>query len=119
MRVHELAKEISGEIGRQLSSTELLTILNKKKEGLKPQSSVTDELIAYAKNIYKATSSPEQSQAKSAEKKSDVNSVRKQSEEKSVHNQSESKPVQKQSEAKPEQKKDNKKAESKPVEKKP
>ena len=58
MRVHELAKEISAKIGRQLSSTELLTILNKKKEGLRPQSNVSDDLIEYAKNVYKVSDSP-------------------------------------------------------------
>ncbi len=60
MRVHELAKEISAKIGRQLSSTELLTILNKKKEGLRPQSNVSDDLIEYANNVYKVSGSPKQ-----------------------------------------------------------
>lgn len=52
MRVHELAKQLSGELGKTIASSELLVYLNKKKEGMKPQSSVSDELIQYIRDIY-------------------------------------------------------------------
>ena len=47
MRVHELAKQLSGELGKQITSSELLVKLNKKKEGLRPTSNVSDDLIQY------------------------------------------------------------------------
>ena len=47
MRVHELAKQLSSELGKSIASSELLVYLNKKKEGMKPQSSISDELISY------------------------------------------------------------------------
>ncbi len=52
MRVHELAKQLSGELGKTIASSELLVYLNKKKEGMKPQSSVSDDLIQYIRDIY-------------------------------------------------------------------
>ncbi|MBE5943885.1 MAG: translation initiation factor IF-2 [Lachnospiraceae bacterium] len=52
MRVHELAKELSTELGKTIPSSELLVKLAKKKEGLKPQSSIDDDLIKYIKDIY-------------------------------------------------------------------
>lgn len=52
MRVHELAKQLSGELGRPIASSELLVKLAKKKEGLKPQSSISDDLIQYIRDIY-------------------------------------------------------------------
>ena len=52
MRVHELAKQLSGELGKPIASSELLVKLAKKKEGLKPQSSISDDLIQYIRDIY-------------------------------------------------------------------
>lgn len=52
MRVHELAKQLSSELGKSIASSELLVYLNKKKEGMKPQSSISDELISYIRDIY-------------------------------------------------------------------
>ncbi|MDD6327578.1 MAG: translation initiation factor IF-2 [Lachnospiraceae bacterium] len=52
MRVHELAKQLSSELGKTIASSELLVYLNKKKEGMKPQSSISDELIAFIRDIY-------------------------------------------------------------------
>ncbi len=52
MRVHELAKQLSGELGRPIASSELLVKLAKKKEGLKPQSSISEDLMQYIRDIY-------------------------------------------------------------------
>ena len=52
MRVHELAKELSNELGKTIASSELIVKLSKKKEGLKPQSSISEDLIQYIKDIY-------------------------------------------------------------------
>lgn len=52
MRVHELAKQLSSELGKPIASSELLVKLAKKKEGLKPQSSISDDLIQYIRDIY-------------------------------------------------------------------
>ena len=98
MRVHELAKQLSTELGKTIPSSELLVKLSKKKEGLKPQSSISEDLIQYIKEIY----IKEKPAAPKAEKK--------------VEKKVESKPVKKapvKEEAKTE-KKPEKKAESKP-----
>ena len=58
MRVHELAKQLSNELGKTIPSSELLVKLNKKKEGLKAQSSISDDLIQYIRDIYVKTSKP-------------------------------------------------------------
>ncbi|MDE6025366.1 MAG: translation initiation factor IF-2 [Lachnospiraceae bacterium] len=60
MRVHELAKQLSSELNKTIASSELLVKLAKKKEGLKPQSSISEDLIQYLRDIYvkEAASSP-------------------------------------------------------------
>ncbi len=71
MRVHELAKELSNELGKTIPSSELLVKLAKKKEGLKPQSSISDDLIQYIKDIYlkdTAKAAPKKEEAKPAKK---------------------------------------------------
>ncbi len=71
MRVHELAKELSNELGKTIPSSELLVKLAKKKEGLKPQSSISDDLIQYIKDIYlkdTAKAAPKKVEAKPAKK---------------------------------------------------
>ncbi|MBR1815456.1 MAG: translation initiation factor IF-2 [Lachnospiraceae bacterium] len=52
MRVHELAKQLSSELDKQITSSELLVKLNKKKEGLRPQSNVSEDLIEYIRGLY-------------------------------------------------------------------
>ena len=52
MRVHELAKQLSSELGKTIASSELLVMLSKKKEGLKPQSSIDEDLIQYVRGKY-------------------------------------------------------------------
>ena len=49
MRVHEYAKELSTETGKTITSSQVLTILSKKKEGLKATSTIDDELMAYVR----------------------------------------------------------------------
>ena len=51
MRVHELAKQLSNELGKTIASSEILVKLSKKKEGLKPQSSISEDLIQYIREI--------------------------------------------------------------------
>ena len=58
MRVHELAKQLSIELGKTIASSELLVKLNKKKEGLKPQSNISEDLIQYIREIYGKESTP-------------------------------------------------------------
>ncbi len=58
MRVHELAKQLSNELGKTIPSSELLVKLNKKKEGLKAQSSISDDLIQYIRDFYVKGSKP-------------------------------------------------------------
>ncbi len=52
MRVRELAKELSAELGREVKSSELLVHLNKKNEALVAASNVSDELITYIRGIF-------------------------------------------------------------------
>lgn len=52
MRVHELAKQLSSELGKTIASSEILIKLAKKTEGLKPQSNISEELIQYVRDIY-------------------------------------------------------------------
>ncbi len=58
MRVHELAKQLSNELGKTIASSELLAKLSKKKEGLKPQSSISEDLIQYIRDFYVKDSKP-------------------------------------------------------------
>ena len=72
MRVHELAKQLSNELGKTIPSSELLVKLNKKKEGLKAQSSISDDLIQYIRDIYVKSAkpaAPEKKETKAAPKK--------------------------------------------------
>ena len=52
MRVHEFAKELSKETGKIISSSQVLVILSKKKEGMKATSTIDDDLMAYVRAKY-------------------------------------------------------------------
>ena len=52
MRVHEFAKVLSTETGKVITSSQLLVILSKKKEGMRASSTIDDELMAYARAKY-------------------------------------------------------------------
>lgn len=95
MRVHELAKELSNELGKTIASSELIVKLSKKKEGLKPQSSISEDLIQYIKDIY--LKSAVKKESAKAEKKEEI-SDSKRTEKKPVKkadNSDEKKPVKK------------------------
>lgn len=64
MRVHELAKQLSSELGKQITSSELLVKLNKKKEGLRPTSNVSDDLIQYVRGLYIKSATPSKAKIK-------------------------------------------------------
>ena len=40
MRVHEFAKQLTAELGKEVKSSQIIDILSGKKEGLKAQSSI-------------------------------------------------------------------------------
>ena len=52
MRVHEFAKQLSTETGKMITSSQLLVILSKKKEGMKASSTIDEDLMAYARAKY-------------------------------------------------------------------
>ena len=118
MRVHELAKELSNELGKTIASSELIVKLSKKKEGLKPQSSISEDLIQYIKDIY--LKSAVKKESAKVEKKEEI-SDSKRTEKKPVKkadNSDEKKPAKKidnSTEKKPAKKIDN--SEKKPVKK--
>lgn len=77
MRVHELAKQLSAELGRTIASSELLVKLEKKKEGLKPQSNISEDLIAYLRDVYLKNNSPKKEEAKKEEPKKEEKAAKK------------------------------------------
>ena len=46
MRVHEFAKQLTAELGKEVKSSQIIDILSGKKEGLKAQSSIDDAICA-------------------------------------------------------------------------
>lgn len=49
MRVHEFAKQLTTELGKEIKSSRIIEILSSKKEGLKAQSSIDDAMIQYVR----------------------------------------------------------------------
>ena len=45
MRVHEFAKQLTAELGKEVKSSQIIDILSGKKEGLKAQSSIDDAMM--------------------------------------------------------------------------
>ena len=85
MRVHELAKQLSAELGKTIASSDILVKLSKKKEGLKPQSSIPEELIQYIRNQYikdSAKEEPKKEEPKKEAKKVEPKKASKKPEEK-------------------------------------
>lgn len=76
MRVHELAKQLSSELNKTIVSSELLVYLNKKKEGMKPQSSVSEDLVQYIRDIYIKDNKEKKQAAPVSEKKKQTASVK-------------------------------------------
>ncbi len=50
MRVYEFAKELSAETGKTISSSDVLLIANKKKEGLKASSGIDDDIMKFVRD---------------------------------------------------------------------
>ena len=69
MRIHEFAKLLSEETGREIQSSDLLDILIKKKPDLKPQSSIDEDMMNFLR--MKFTGRPAVKVAEGAEKKSE------------------------------------------------
>ncbi len=49
MRVYEFAKELSAETGKTISSSDVLLIVSKKKDGLKASSGIDDDLMNFVR----------------------------------------------------------------------
>ncbi|MCI6241636.1 MAG: translation initiation factor IF-2 [Clostridium sp.] len=49
MRVHEFAKQLTAELGKEVKSSHIIDILISKKEGLKAQSSIDDSMMAFVR----------------------------------------------------------------------
>ena len=47
MRVHEFAKQLTAELGKEVKSSQIIDILSGKKEGLKAQSSIDDAMMKF------------------------------------------------------------------------
>ena len=49
MRVHEFAKQLTAELGKEVKSSQIIDILSGKKEGLKAQSSIDDARMKFVR----------------------------------------------------------------------
>ena len=49
MRVHEFAKQLTAELGKEVKSSQIIDILSCKKEGLKAQSSIDDAMMKFVR----------------------------------------------------------------------
>ncbi len=49
MRVHEFAKQLTAELGKEVKSSQIIDILSGKKEGLKAQSSIEDAMMKFVR----------------------------------------------------------------------
>ena len=49
MRVHEFAKQLTAELGKEVKSSQIIAILSGKKEGLKAQSSIDDAMMKFVR----------------------------------------------------------------------
>ena len=49
MRVHEFAKQLTAEVGKEVKSSQIIDILSGKKEGLKAQSSIDDAMMKFVR----------------------------------------------------------------------
>ena len=49
MRVHEFAKQLTAELGKEVKSSQVIDILSGKKEGLKAQSSIDDAMMKFVR----------------------------------------------------------------------
>lgn len=49
MRVHEFAKQLTAELGKEVKSSHIIDILSSKKEGLKAQSSIDETMMKFVR----------------------------------------------------------------------
>ena len=49
MRVHEFAKQLTAELGKEVKSSQIIDILSGKKEGLKAQSSIDEAMMKFVR----------------------------------------------------------------------
>ena len=49
MRVHEFAKQLTAELGKEVKNSQIIDILSGKKEGLKAQSSIDDAMMKFVR----------------------------------------------------------------------
>ena len=49
MRVHEFAKQLTAELGKEVKSSQIIDILSGKKKGLKAQSSIDDAMMKFVR----------------------------------------------------------------------
>lgn len=49
MRVHEFAKQLTAELGKEVKSSQIIDILSGRKEGLKAQSSIDDAMMKFVR----------------------------------------------------------------------
>ena len=52
MRVHEFAKQLTAELGKEVKSSQIIDILSGKKEGLKAQSSIDDAMMKFVRESF-------------------------------------------------------------------
>lgn len=72
MRVHEFAKQLTAELGKEVKSSKIIEILSNKKEGLKAQSSIDEEMMKIVREALvekKEAPKPEKKPEKKTEKK--------------------------------------------------
>ncbi len=50
MRVHEFAKQLTAELGKEVKSSHIIDILSSKKEGLKAQNSIDDAMMKFVRD---------------------------------------------------------------------
>ena len=83
MRVHEFAKQLTAELGKEVKSSHIIDILSSKKEGLKAQSSIDDSMMAFVRaslgaakaagsNKDQKTEQPKNAESKRTEEKKDA-----------------------------------------------
>ena len=75
MRVHEFAKQLTAELGKEVKSSQIIDILSGKKEGLKAQSSIDDAMMKFVRDSLggnKPAEAKKEEPKKAEQKKEDI-----------------------------------------------
>ena len=75
MRVHEFAKQLTAELGKEVKSSHIIDILSSKKEGLKAQSSIDDAMMKFVRDSLggnKSAEAKKEEPKKAEQKKEDI-----------------------------------------------